>query len=236
MPPRRPAVPAVPRQDRPLPARLLPSWAGCAELTSDPEPPVLFPEEEELVARAGAGRRGEFGAGRLCARRAMAALGLPGVALPRGRRGMPAWPAGVVGSITHCDGYRAAAVARSRDAVALGLDAEPDAPLPAGVLEAVAFGAEREWLAEYRERHPAVSWDRLLFSAKEAVYKAWCSAGGSWLGFEDAEVTAAPEGGTRRGTFRARLTAAPAGVPVPRLLHGRWLSHRGLLVTAVVVT
>ncbi|MGW3626417.1 4'-phosphopantetheinyl transferase family protein [Streptomyces sp. NPDC000880] len=210
-------------------AELLPPWVKCADMTSDPEQVTLFPEEEALMARASAGRRREFGTARLCARQAMTALGLPAVPLPRGRRGMPVWPKGVLGSITHCAGYRAAAVAHARNAVALGIDAELDAPLPVRVLDAVAFGAERDRLAEHGELWPEVCWDRLLFSAKECVYKAWSSAGGSWLGFEDAEVTVDPQ-----GTFLARLLRS--GPPVPQLLHGRWLSRGGVLVTAIVVT
>src|SRR6516225_8640665 len=95
--------------------------------------PGLFPAEEPAVRTAGPRRRAEFTAGRRCAREALARLGLPAAPVLAGRAGEPRWPAGVTGSITHCAGYRACAVARTADVTALGIDAEPDARLPAGL-------------------------------------------------------------------------------------------------------
>ena len=92
-------------------------------------------------------RRAEFTAGRACARTALARLGLPAAPVLAGRAGEPRWPAGVTGSITHCAGYRACAVARTADLAALGIDAEPNAGLPAGLIESVAGHAERAWIA-----------------------------------------------------------------------------------------
>ncbi|MFF8379432.1 4'-phosphopantetheinyl transferase [Streptomyces sp. NPDC015661] len=222
---------------------LLPDRVRWAEETHEHAPVWLFPEEEALMARAVPGRRGEFATGRLCAHRALAALGVPASPLLRGRRGAPAWPEGTVGSITHCAGYRGAAVARSARFLALGIDAEPHAPLPSGVHEAVVFGAEEARLRELAARRPDIAWDRLLFSAKESVYKAWSGYGGAWLGFEDAEVRPCPPPRARTapsgtvGRFRARLLVpSPAGPsPFPRVLPGRWLVREGLLLTAVAV-
>ncbi|MFF0561176.1 4'-phosphopantetheinyl transferase [Streptomyces sp. NPDC004266] len=182
---------------RPLLGALLPErvrWAEEAGAVDgagtgeEPRPPWLFAEEEALMARATPGRRREFATGRLCAHRALAALGVAAAPLLRGRRGAPAWPAGTVGSITHCAGYRGAAVASAVRFLGLGIDAEPHAPLPSGVREEVVFGPEEARLRELAVRRPDIAWDRLLFSAKESVYKAWSGYGGAWLGFEDAEV------------------------------------------------
>ncbi|QES09269.1 4'-phosphopantetheinyl transferase superfamily protein [Streptomyces venezuelae] len=213
---------------------LLPDGVACAEAFDDLAPAPLFPEEELLVAAARQGRRSEFGTARLCARRALTSLGLPAGPLLRGRRREPLWPSGAVGSITHCAGYRAAAVARDRDMLALGIDAEPNGPLPADVLPVVAFGAEREWLSGYAAAHPGVHWDRLLFSAKESVYKVWYPLMGSWLGFEDVTVAMAPPG-PAGGRFRARIARSTAGSALPAELSGRWAARDGLLVSAVAV-
>ncbi|MFF9850238.1 4'-phosphopantetheinyl transferase family protein [Streptomyces litmocidini] len=159
------------------------------EADDGPRPPWLFAEEEALMARAAPGRRREFAAARLCAHRALAGLGVAAAPLLRGRRGAPAWPAGTVGSITHCAGYRGAAVASAAGFLGLGIDAEPHAPLPSGVREEVVFGPEEARLRELAARRPDIAWDRLLFSAKESVYKAWSGYGGAWLGFEEAEVS-----------------------------------------------
>ena len=76
-------------------------------------------------------------------------------------------------------------------------------------------------------------WDRLLFCAKEAVYKAWFPLTGRWLGFEQAEITVEPEA----GTFRADLLVPGAAVDGRALdrFTGRWLARDGLLLAAVVV-
>jgi 4'-phosphopantetheinyl transferase EntD len=104
---------------------------------------ALLPEEEVLVARAVGQRRAEFTTVRTCARIALGRLGLPPAPLLSGPKREPLWPAGVVGSITHCDGYRAAAVARASEVAAIGIDAEPHDPLPAGILDRVTLPAER---------------------------------------------------------------------------------------------
>ncbi|MFD4372976.1 4'-phosphopantetheinyl transferase [Streptomyces sp. NPDC058486] len=215
---------------------LLPDGVACSEAYDDREPAPLFPEEELLVATARQGRRSEFGTARLCARRALATLGLPAGPLLRGERREPLWPSGTVGSITHCAGYRAAAVAHDRDVLTLGIDAEPNGPLPSDVLPVVSSGAEREWLSAYAARHPEVRWDRLLFSAKESVYKAWYPVMGSWLGFEDVTVTMDPPWSAATGGFRARIARPTAGSALPGELYGRWAARDGLLVSAVTVT
>jgi 4'-phosphopantetheinyl transferase EntD len=210
---------------------ILPTCIASAEEFDDPPHVALFAEEEAAVARAVEKRRREFATGRHCARAALAVLGLPPAPVLRGERGAPRWPDGIVGSITHCDGYRAAAAARGRDVLTVGLDAEPDQPLPDLVLGAISGPAERAMLSALAATAPGTCWDRLLFSAKESVYKAWFPLTGRWLGFTDAVVTVSPAD----GTFEARLlvTGAEAGGRPLTSFAGRWLARNGLLVTAV---
>lgn len=211
-------------------AELLPAAARAVEVFEDPPDAGLHPEEEACVARAVPARRREFTTGRLCARSALRRLGLAPAAIPKGPRGAPRWPSGVVGSITHCAGYRAAAVARTRDLATLGIDAEPDEPLPAGVLGLISLPTERDMLAALARAHRGVCWDRLLFSAKESVYKAWAPLTGTFLDFDGAEVTIDPAGG-----FVARLLVPGADVAggADGRLRGRFVVRDGLLVTAV---
>jgi 4'-phosphopantetheinyl transferase EntD len=227
--------------------RLLPDGVVAVEAWRDSLDAALFPEEELTLGRAVDKRRREFTTGRACARAALAQLGVSPMAIAVGERGEPRWPAGIVGSITHCDGYRACAVACAQDMLTVGIDAEPHAALPSGVLADVARERELAHLDSLRRVRSDVHWDRLLFSAKESVYKAWSGAGGGWLGFEEAEVTAdvnggppaavRPPGAVASGTFRARLRAVapPGAVPLPPQLDGRWLVRDGLLLTAVVI-
>lgn len=186
---------------------------------------ALAPGEEEAVAGAVERRRAEFTTGRLLARAALEHLGVPAAAVPVGQRRAPVWPDGVVGSITHCAGLRAVAVARTRDVRSVGIDAERHAALPEGVLGAVSDEGERAHLA----RLPSgTHWDTILFSAKESVYKTWFPLTGRWLGFEDAVLTPAPD-----GTFVADLCLTDAAVPAR--LQGRWAVREGLVLTAVAL-
>ncbi|MFJ1811383.1 MULTISPECIES: 4'-phosphopantetheinyl transferase [unclassified Streptomyces] len=204
-----------------------------AEEFGDPPHARLLPGEAAHVARCVPERRREFTTVRLCARRALARLGERAVALPPGPGGAPRWPDGVVGSMTHCRGYRAAALARRRDVAALGIDAEPAEPLTDGLLETIALPGERAHVRLLLRARPSIAWDRLLFSAKETVYKTAFTATGTRLGFDDAAITLDPVG----GSFRARL--ALPGITVggqPRtVLDGRWSAARGLLLTAVTL-
>jgi 4'-phosphopantetheinyl transferase EntD len=199
------------------------------------EPPggFLFPEEEQIIARAVAVRRREYATVRSCARSCLDRLGYPPVPILPGVGGAPTWPAGVQGSMTHCAGYAAAAVGPVAQISAIGIDAEPDVPLPDGVLDLIATAAERDRLVVAELEPGSPNWDRLLFSAKEAVYKAWFPLVGEWLDHQQAEIIFGPE----NGAFAALLSRD--GLIVNghhvRRLHGRWIRDRGILLTAVVL-
>jgi 4'-phosphopantetheinyl transferase EntD len=154
-------------------AAIVPAGVVAVERDAPPdEPPALYPCEEALVADAVEGRRREFAEARACAREALRRLGAEAGAIPADSSGAPCWPAGVVGSITHKGSYRAAAVASDEQFAGLGIDAELDAGLPPGVLETIASAREIEEVERLLASRPGVAWDRLLFSAKEAVVKA----------------------------------------------------------------
>ncbi|OLO29410.1 phosphopantetheinyl transferase [Streptomyces sp. MNU77] len=227
---------------------LLPADVSCAATRAEtvPEEP-LFPEEEALVAKSVAKRRNDFATARACARRAMAGLGLPPVPVLHGHRGRPLWPEGIVGSLTHCNGYRAAALARATDVLSLGIDAEPHAQLPSGVRELVTLPAERERIGPpVPEGTDEIHWDRVLFSAKESVFKTWYPVTGVELDFIEADLTfhrtdgagdgdnRLPHGGAAaEGTFSARLLLTDPALPTT--LHGRWRIEDGIVATSVLV-
>jgi 4'-phosphopantetheinyl transferase EntD len=221
---------------RPLLAGLLPAGVVAVDAVGDPPDGRLLPAEQPAVARAAARRVRDFAGGRHCARRAMAALGCVPGPLLAGSHGEPLWPAGVVGSLTHCEGYWAAAVARRGSLAALGIDAEPHLPLPTGVAGQVLTPAERDRLPSL----PAgTSWDRVLFSAKESLFKAWFPVTRAWLGFPDAVVEPRPGDPAEPswGELAIRLLRRPAPAPgcFPAELVGRYLVTQGLILTAVAV-
>jgi len=197
----------------------------------DAAPGKLVAEEQAAVLHAVPRRRREFATARACARSALAQLGVPAASIPMGAGGEPCWPAGAIGSITHCNGYRACAVALAGDYVAIGIDAEPHAPLPAGIEPVIARPEELRRLHALSARMPELHWDRLLFSAKESIYKAWFPRAKRSLGFEDASVIL----DANRCTFTARLTVGARELMGARAeFHGRWLVSDGYILTAVV--
>jgi 4'-phosphopantetheinyl transferase EntD len=212
---------------------ILPPQVAVEEAFGDLPDVMLFPGEEAVIAHAVEKRRNEFATARACARAALAKLGMPPVPIVPGVRGAPQGPPGVVGSITHCAGYRASAVAHDRDVITVGLDAEPHDTLPDGILRAVASPAEQARLARLAMARPDVCWDRMLFSAKESVYKAWFPLTRRWLNFEDAAV----DFDHVNRTFTARLLVDTPMVNGALLtgFEGRWLVRNGLIVTAIVI-
>ncbi|HEX3514624.1 MAG TPA: 4'-phosphopantetheinyl transferase superfamily protein [Trebonia sp.] len=213
--------------------QIVPKSAASAESFGGSLGTGLFPEEAALVARATEKRRREFTTGRECARGALAALGIAAAPILRGYRGEPLWPDGIVGSISHCAGYCAAAVARTHDLLTIGLDAEPNAALPGGVLELISLPAERARLRELAATAPAIGWDRLLFCAKEAVYKAWFPLTGQWLGFADADITI--DATERAFTARIQVPAPVIYGSTLASFTGSWLASEDLILAAIAV-
>ncbi|MET7468431.1 4'-phosphopantetheinyl transferase superfamily protein [Micromonospora sp. NPDC005222] len=211
-----------------LPASVAVAVAGPADWSGELLPAELATLGERVVP----GRRRDFTAGRLCARRALAALGRPATPVPAGADRAPIWPAGVVGAITHTSDYCAAAVARAADVRAVGIDAERYRPLSPGVRRKVCRPDEEVELA----RLPAgTHWPTVVFSAKETVYKIWHPLVGTWLGFADAQVVIDPEAGTFHAEIApARLAAAPVPDP-PSAVTGRFAVDDDLVRTAAVL-
>jgi 4'-phosphopantetheinyl transferase EntD len=212
--------------------RILPAGVVVVATSGDFLDEPLYPEEEAALGQAVEKRRREFVTARACARRALERLDLPPQPVPSGPKGEPIWPDGVVGSITHCTGYRACVLARAGDLLTVGVDAELNEPLPDGLLPDVALVEERRQLQGLAAVEPGISWDRLLFSIKESIYKAWFPLARQWLGFEDATVRI-----ERSGTFSAQLLVPGPSVGGAVLdgFVGRWLAADGLLLAAIAM-
>jgi 4'-phosphopantetheinyl transferase EntD len=214
--------------------KLLPAAVVVVEAFDDVPDERPFPGEEACIANALESRRREFITARRCARQALAVLGHPPVPIPRGRRGAPGWPAGVVGSITHCAGYRAAAVTTGVP-VSIGIDAEPHQALPDGVKDLVTSAGERMLLTRLSAGEPDVSWDRLLFSAKESIFKAWYPLTRRELDFTEAVLHIEPLTAAFTGRILIDGSRTDGGPPLTELT-GRYLIEDGVIVTSVVVS
>ncbi|MCW3840202.1 4'-phosphopantetheinyl transferase superfamily protein [Micromonospora yasonensis] len=211
-----------------LPPAVAVAVAGPADWSGE-----LLPAERACLGdRAVAGRRRDFTAGRVCARRALAGLGLPPAPIPSAPDRSPVWPAGVVGTITHTRDYCAAAVAHAAELRSVGMDAERHRSLNPGVRRKVCLPEEEAELA----RLPAgVPWPTVLFSIKETVYKAWWPVVGTWLDFHDARVTLDPDA----GTFTARIAPgrldAALATDLPASIDGRFAVDADLVRSAAVL-
>ncbi len=189
----------------------------------------LFAEERAHVQAAVAKRRAEFATARVLARRALAALGAPPVALVPAPDRAPVWPPGYVGSISHCADHCAVAVARSRDVSSLGLDVEDLRELDPSMRDLVLTPAERRWLrAQPDALQPMLP--IVIFSAKEAYYKCQYPITHGFLDFQDVELTIA----WAAGTFEARVEREGWPAVVARLA-GRFLIADGRVSCGVTL-
>lgn len=163
-------------------------------------------EASALSERAVPSRRESFRLGRAAARSALAGLGAGRPAIPVGDNREPVWPEGVVGSITHAGRYAIAAVAWSSEVFALGVDLELRRPF-AGLRERVAFGEELAWLESLDPAEADIATIE-VFSAKEAIFKAFHPGVGRFFGFDSAKLEPAVSRDHYRGYLAKGLADA----------------------------
>lgn len=178
---------------------LFPDDVITVESNLDEAQGKLYAEEAQYVEKVVEKRRKEFTAGRLCAREALARLGIERFPLLAADSRLPLWPDSVTGSISHtseCCGV----VAASRTRIAgLGLDIELLDRVTEKLWSMIFTDPEQAWLrsldTEVRARYAS-----LIFSAKECFYKYQFPFTQQWLGFMDAHVHVAREdGGAKKG-------------------------------------
>lgn len=160
----------------------------------------LLEPESSLLLGASPRRRQEIATGRKLARRLLERLGFPAYALLRDADRVPLWPEQIVGSISHKEDRCVVAVAPRGRWGGIGVDLERDAAVKPGLERMICLPSEQRWIeaegpAEVGRRCRAV------FSAKEAVYKAWFPRVREVWAFRDVEV----EIDLESNAFRARL-------------------------------
>jgi 4'-phosphopantetheinyl transferase EntD len=205
-------------------ARVLPPGAVFSlGRVVEPAPP-LRPAEIVAAERMAPPRLREFAAGRHRAREALALLGVAPVDLPVGRDRSPGWPAGTVGSISHAAGLVLAVAARTDRLAAIGADLEPADPLESGLVRRICRPEELAVIAGRTEpgRHA-----RLVFSAKESVYKCIAPLAGVFLEFEDVEIVWRND-----HRFAARGHGRGATVLANAAVRGAFVESGGFWITA----
>jgi 4'-phosphopantetheinyl transferase EntD len=201
-----------------LMARILAPGLFGAERYDRGQSLSLHPEEERHVAGAAPKRRRDFTLGRACAHAALAEIGRDDGPVLRADDGAPCWPAGLVGSITHTQGYAAALVAQAADFTGLGVDAERLGGVTSDLWPRLFGARERDDLAGRSDPDRAAT---LIFSAKEACHKA---GGERVLRFHDLQVTLDLQAIPADGRFTARRGA--------QIFEGRFALEGALVLTA----
>jgi 4'-phosphopantetheinyl transferase EntD len=203
---------------------MAPPGVACAVHLTDCEPEPLWSAELSAAGRMSAKRLREFSVGRHCARTALARLGHAPAALPVGPGRAPVWPAGIIGSISHTAEIAIAAVARQAQLRSLGIDVESADPLEPSLLELVCRDEERAALA-VSDLEPGLG-AKLVFSAKESVYKCLWPLTGVFLEFHAL--------GIRMDPVTSRFTAYSEDPRIAETLamtRGRYRRVGGLLLS-----
>ncbi|QYK42460.1 MAG: 4'-phosphopantetheinyl transferase superfamily protein [Paracoccaceae bacterium] len=152
---------------------LLPPAAGVGRADTRADHPLM---PGETLPGATPGRLREFAAGRAAFRAALSDAGLPAMALPMAPDRSPVWPPGLALSISHDGACALAAVLPG--ARGLGIDLEPDMPLPPDLAALVLTASE--------QARGSVA--RVAFAAKEAAYKALFPTTRRVIGFDAMEI------------------------------------------------
>ena len=178
---------------------------------TDAELALLHPSTVEA-------RRAAFVAGRTAAHAALASLDRDVPQILAGSMRQPLWPVGITASLSHA-GDVAVAVAASREHTGgVGIDVELARPTPE-LWDQVPLAREHRWLQAIGD---AAERDRMLlalFSAKEAIYKAFFPRVGAYFGFEAAALQP-----TSHGFAASLVESIDEAYPPARVIriHSAW--------------
>ena len=189
------------------------AWFGARAIQPGDELAFVDPALESTPGNLA--RRRASGAARILAAELLRQLGRPdGLDVGRSAGGAPVWPAGTIGSIAHDETLAVVALARRGGAVAsLGIDIEPAEPLPRDLAAFVLTEGERRAFAD----DPLAG--RVVFAAKEAVYKAINPLEGLPLEYDDIVCDRDLEGATLRDGRLVSLVTASS----PRIVAAAFL-------------
>lgn len=177
-------------------------------------------------------RQREFAAGRFYARSALASLGCGETALPSGADRAPIWPAGFVGSISHCERFCGAITAEQSDFASVGFDVDMADPIDHGLYDLIGPEGEIDAAAHVLAVPPGTA-AKLVFVVKEAVFKAYWPLTHHFLEFDDVRIRFSPE----RDDFSATLSAGEApGLFGQRIFRGRYGAASDMMFATLLIS
>jgi len=205
----------------------------CEHLSSSPDF-SLHPEEKKISASFGSlKRRAEFSLGRYCARRALSKFELESVPILRNTESRePYWPKSIRGSITHSEGFAAAAVGMAKDVSGIGIDLESlSRVVDFNVRRHVCVDKEREFMESLTAKQ-ANRYLRIIFSAKESIFKCFFPISKTYLSFQDAAIII----DEKKFEFSFVLSKECSGITSAGFQHsGRFSIKDDLLLTSVYI-
>jgi len=159
---------------------------------NSPKQDLLLLPEEQAIAESfdSQKRRAEFTLGRICAHEVLSRFGLesePILRNPETRE--PCWPDSIWGSITHSAGFAAVAVGLKKEIKGIGIDMESlSRSVDFNIRRHVCVESELEWLESLptKQANRAL---RIIFSAKESIFKCFYPGTKTYLSFKDAAVS-----------------------------------------------
>lgn len=144
----------------------------------------------EKLRSVSAQRQQEFLAGRFCAVKAAEKIGLSLLSLPQGTTREPVWPELLTGSITHTKNKAFGCISLRWHLKSIGMDAEEviSTDLFRDIASIISNESERKLLTSMTDQHKQSITRTLIFSAKEALYKALFPLCKTYIDFLDASL------------------------------------------------
>ena len=150
----------------------------------------LHPAEENYFSQlSSVSRKEHYRSGRICAGEVLSKLGTLGQPVlrdPQTRE--PLWPEGISGAITHSGNWAAAAAGKTSDVLGIGIDLEDlERQVDSRISRHVCIPEEQKWLQECGEDLLEQNL-KIIFSAKESIFKAFFPYTRTYLHFHDARI------------------------------------------------
>ena len=150
----------------------------------------LHPAEENYFSQlSSVSRKEHYRSGRICAGEVLSKLGTieqPVLRDPQTRE--PLWPEGISGAITHSGKWAAAAAGKTSDVLGIGIDLEDlERQVDSRISRHVCLPEEQKWLQECGEDFLEQNL-KIIFSAKESIFKAFFPYTRTYLHFHDARI------------------------------------------------
>jgi len=195
---------------------------------------LLLPEEQALAESFGSQKkRAEFVLGRICAHVALSRFGLeyePILRNPESRE--PCWPDSIWGSITHSKGFAAVAVGLKKEISGIGIDLESfSKSIDFKIRHHICVDSELKWLESLSPKQANRAL-RIIFSAKESIFKCFYPCTKTYLNFKDAAVSV--NEAEKKFSFNILKSFPNINLQIFPI-HGRYAEMDKMLLTSVYI-